>query len=454
MIPDCELLRRYAELGDEAAFAEMVGRHVDLVYSAALRLVGGDAHLAQDVAQGVFTALARRAARLARHASIVGWLYTTTRYTAGNLRREQHRRVAREQEAYAMNQPAHSSEVNWAALQPVLDEAVCALAATDREAVLLRFFQNKSHREVGDALGLGEEAARKRVDRALEKLRAHFGRRGVAVSAGVLAATIGANSVQAAPVGLAASLTGTSLAGAGGGALSSSFIKTIVMTTKTKLALVGVVAITGFALWWFIRPAAVIPEAPMPTKFATTKTVATTAQVEPPKLPPVTPKPEATVFAPTPASRAEEAKTELSPIIAGELSLYESGSTYVEVLSKYSARIIPAPPPPPPPPSPPPGMAGNRSSSPPARSSAEQETSQLEIATLKAIQDATPTLNDAGDVATYIIDPATWDEIHANDPMAMLANNFAARGIFLGGYERKIEFRKVNGQWYIGRIGN
>jgi len=236
MTSDCELLRRYAEQGDEAAFAEVVGRHVDLVYSAALRLVGGDAHLAQDVAQEVFTALARRAARVARHASIVGWLYTTTRYTVGNLRRSQHRRRAREQEAYAMNQPAQSSEINWDVLQPVLDEAVCALAAADREAVLLRFFQNKSHREVGDALGLGEEAARKRVDRALEKLRAHFARRGVAVSAGVLAAEIGANSVQAAPVGLAVTLSGGAIAGAVKLGIIGTILNLLSMTTKTKIA--------------------------------------------------------------------------------------------------------------------------------------------------------------------------------------------------------------------------
>jgi RNA polymerase sigma factor (sigma-70 family) len=285
MIPDSELLRRYAEQGDEAAFAEVVGRHVDLVYSAALRLVGGDAHLAQDVAQGVFTALARWAARLARYVSIAGWLYTTTRCTAGNLRRGRHRRLAREQEAYAMNQPAQTSDINWAALQPVLDEAVCALAAADREAVLLRFFQNKSHREVGYALGLGEDAARKRVDRALEKLRAHFARRGVAVSAGVLAAEIGANSVQAAPVGITAKIINLSLA-APEAAVGNVFLKILFMTTKVKILIALVIILaTASALYIGQRKGSEV-SATSNTKLTLQKA---NANVEAPRLPPVVP---------------------------------------------------------------------------------------------------------------------------------------------------------------------
>ncbi len=240
MIPDCDLLRQYAEHGDEAAFAEVVRRYVDLVYSAAWRQVGGDTGLAQDVAQGVFTELARQARPLSRRASLAGWLYTTARFTANNTRRHEHRRRVREQEAYAMNQTAHAREPNWDALQPVLDEAVCALNAADREAVLLRFFQNKNHGEVGSALGVSEDAARKRVDRALEKLRAHFARRGVTVSSAMLATAITANSVKAAPAGLAANVAGVSLAGAGIAA-ESIFLKILLMSTQAKILVVTAV---------------------------------------------------------------------------------------------------------------------------------------------------------------------------------------------------------------------
>jgi RNA polymerase sigma factor (sigma-70 family) len=236
MTPESELLRQFAERGDEAAFTELVRRYVDLVHSAALRQVGGRTHLAQDVAQSVFLALARSAGPLSHRASIVGWLYTTTRFTAAKILRSERRRARREHEAFAMPTPDPALEFNWESLRPVLDEAVCQLHATDREAVLLRFFQNRSHAEVGAALGLREDAARKRVDRALEKLRAHFARRGVTVSSALLASVIGANSVQAAPAGLAATLSDFALAGVAGAGAGATLLKTISMTIKTKSA--------------------------------------------------------------------------------------------------------------------------------------------------------------------------------------------------------------------------
>jgi len=267
MNSDSELLRRYAEDGDEAAFAEVVHRHVDLVYSAALRMTGGDTHLSQDAAQSVFTLLAQRSRNLSRHPSIVGWLYTTTRLSVRNFTRGERRRIAREQQAFAMQDTTTSPEYNWESLRPVLDEAVCRLNAADREAVLLRFFQNKSHREVGDALGLQEDAARKRVDRALEKLRAHFARRGVTVTSALLAGTISANSVQAAPVGLASALSGAALAGAGGTGLMAALLKTISMSTKTKTILAAAIILaavtsTFFQQWRISRLQAELAAAP------------------------------------------------------------------------------------------------------------------------------------------------------------------------------------------------
>ena len=217
MTPDGELLRRYAETGSEDAFTELVRRHVDLVYSAALRQVNGDAHLAQDVAQSVFTDLARKAAPLARRPALTGWLYTSTHFAAAKAVRTEHRRQAREQEAHTMQALLHDPEpdVDWDKLRSVLDEAMHRLSEDDREAILLRFFENRPLAEVGAELGVGENAARMRVERALEKLRVQLVRRGVTTPAAVLATTIAAHAVQAAPAGLAVVLVPASMAGRG-----------------------------------------------------------------------------------------------------------------------------------------------------------------------------------------------------------------------------------------------
>jgi RNA polymerase sigma factor (sigma-70 family) len=239
MSEDAELLRRYAVEHSEAAFTELIRRHVDLVYSAALRLVNGDAHRAQDVTQQVFAEFARQAKRLVRHPAPVGWLYTTTRLAALRAIRTEQRRSSREQEATTMNELLRepTPEPDWDHLRPVLEDAMHELGEKDRHAVLLRFFQNKSLKEVGMALGLGENAARMRVERALEKLRAVFLRRGVAATT-TLASVISANAVQIAPAGLAATLTSTSLAGVGTGTLTLLKLMTL---TKLKLGLSALV---------------------------------------------------------------------------------------------------------------------------------------------------------------------------------------------------------------------
>jgi RNA polymerase sigma factor (sigma-70 family) len=281
MTTDCELLRRYAETGDQAAFTEVVRQNVDLVYSAALRQVGGNAHHAQDVTQNVFATLARQARALSRHPSITGWLYTTTKFTACKLISGERRRFAREQEAFTMQETTQVPEPNWALLRPMLDEAVCQLEASDREAVLMRFFQNKSHREVGDVLGVSEDTARKRVERALEKLRADFASRGVTVSSTLLATALAENSVQAAPSGLAESVAGFSLAGNGWGigagvATASIFLKFLLMHPKTAILLAGA-TISIVAATWFLNPRS----AQKTTAVATAK-----GQVAAPRLPP------------------------------------------------------------------------------------------------------------------------------------------------------------------------
>ena len=245
MTEDAELLSRYAAEQSEAAFAELTRRHVDLVHSAALRLMSGDLHAAQDVTQQVFTEVARQAKRLARHPALVGWLYTTTRLMALRMNRTEQRRQAREQEANMMNQLLHDDTppVDWNRLRPVIEDAMHELDDRDRHAVLLRYFQNKTLNEVGAALNLTENAARMRVDRALDKLRGKLARHGITTTATALSAVVAANAVQAVPAGFAATISAAAVAGS---AVQTSTLivatKAIVMTTLQKTIVAAALA--------------------------------------------------------------------------------------------------------------------------------------------------------------------------------------------------------------------
>ena len=237
MTEDLELLSRYAAEQSEAAFAEFTRRHLDLVYSAALRLVHGDIPCAQDVTQQVFTEVARQAKRLARHPAPVGWLYTTTRLMALRINRTEQRRKAREQEANTMNELLHddASPLDWDQLRPVIEDAMHELDDKDRHAVLLRYFENKTLNQVGATLDLSENAARMRVDRALDKLRGILARRGLTTTAAALAAAVSANAVQAAPAGFAASVSGAAIsAGAVHASALIAATQNITMTTLQK----------------------------------------------------------------------------------------------------------------------------------------------------------------------------------------------------------------------------
>ena len=214
---DAELLGRYAANRDEAAFAELVRRYLNLVYFAALRQVGGDAHRAEDVAQLVFTRLADRASALVRHQTLAGWLHTTTRFAASEMMRTERRRLAREQEAHTMhelfpgsNPAAHA---DWERLRPIIDAALGDLSEADREAVLLRFFAGRPLAEIGARLNVSENTARMRVERALEKLELLLAKRGVTSTSAALGVALGGQTALAAPAGLAASVTSAALAG-------------------------------------------------------------------------------------------------------------------------------------------------------------------------------------------------------------------------------------------------
>lgn len=184
------MLRRFSETHSEDAFAERVRRHLDLVYSAALRQVNGDAHLARDVAQTAFSDLARKAAPLSRREVLTGWLYTSTHFADAKAVRTEGRRRAREQEAHIMRELLHdpASDVDWDKLHSVLDEAMHKLKDSDRQAILLRYFEKRPLAEIGAKLGVNENTARMRVERALEKLRTHLVRRGVTTPAAALSA--------------------------------------------------------------------------------------------------------------------------------------------------------------------------------------------------------------------------------------------------------------------------
>jgi RNA polymerase sigma factor (sigma-70 family) len=170
MNDDAALLRRYVDDRREEAFAELVRRHVDQVYATALRRTGGDTHRAEDVAQQVFMELARHGRRLSDHPALGAWLYTSTRNAAINLMVAEQRRRHREQEACVMNELKATSapDLDWERLRPVLDQAMDQLGEADRTAVFLRFFGKRSFGDVGRALCLTEDAARKRVERALD----------------------------------------------------------------------------------------------------------------------------------------------------------------------------------------------------------------------------------------------------------------------------------------------
>ena len=232
---DHELLAEFARSESEPAFATLTARHVNLVYSAARRF-SGNPHHAEEITQAVFIILARKAGKLSPRIVLSGWLYQTARLTAANFVKGEIRRQQREQEAYMQSTLNETDTMTWEQIAPLLDEAMGHLGETDRNAVVLRFFENRTAAEVAAALKLTEAAAHKRVNRALEKLRKIFTKRGVTLSATLIAGAVAANSVQAAPAGLAMTVT----AAAANGASISATITTLVkgtMKTMTWLKL-------------------------------------------------------------------------------------------------------------------------------------------------------------------------------------------------------------------------
>lgn len=277
---DAQLLRQYVEAKSEPAFGELVQRHLALVYHAAARQLGADRHLAEDITQAVFILLAEKSRSLLGHPSLAGWLHTTTHFKVARALRAVRRRQLREQAVLAMTDdgPASSAD-EWDRIRPVLDQVLQELNDGDREALLLRFFENRAFAEIGARLRLTEAAAHKRVERALEKLRIRLARRGVTSSAAAFAALLGTHGALAAPAGLAASVTSavvtsglaavgaaeaplglatklaTSSAVASIGTSAGGGILALMSTTKIALTGLGLAAVVALGGYYYERQA-------------------------------------------------------------------------------------------------------------------------------------------------------------------------------------------------------
>jgi len=419
MTPDGELLRQYAEHRNDAAFAELVRRHLDFVYSVALRQANGDVHLAQDATQTVFVDLARKARHLSNRSTLAGWLHTSARFAVGNAIRGEARRRIREQEATTMQNNSTTPEINWTEIGPLLDEAVSELKESDREAVLLRFFKNLNYQEVGAILGLEEDAARKRVDRALEKLREHFTRRGVTTSAIILTAAISTNSVTAAPVGLAAKVTTSALAGASGLTLGGAFLLNLFYMIAEVVTPRRVKCSRNFS-----NPVASPPVAAPKTSVATLSSKPVVAQVEMPVAPAAIPSksPAAGTSAAAPVADAAVVTTFVA---APQADLKTAVLTAIHFLDSQDTpsvlRTLMSP-----------TDTANEMQSLGATSLDELTVKMKEMAprmaelqeVLTAVQDQTPIISPDGLQAAYLVDPP------------------------ISGH-KNIEFQKVDGFWYL-----
>jgi uncharacterized protein (TIGR03435 family) len=254
MMDDMDLLREYAGGGCEQAFTTLVARHISMVHSVALRHVR-DPQQAEEITQAVFVILARKAGALPRRTILSGWLFHAARLTAANFLRTEIRRARREQEAY-MQSAMRENQTNdpWGQMAPLLDEAIASLNESERNAIVLRFVEGRDYKELGAALGATEDGVRMKVNRALEKLRVFLARRGVVLSAAVIAGALTANAVQAAPPALLGSVAVAAAKGVSTTASTATLIKgTLKLMAMTKLKIaaligVGILLVSGTAI--------------------------------------------------------------------------------------------------------------------------------------------------------------------------------------------------------------
>ncbi|HVT90865.1 MAG TPA: sigma-70 family RNA polymerase sigma factor [Tepidisphaeraceae bacterium] len=234
------ILDEYVQSRSESAFKQLVDRYINIVYSAAKRQTG-DAHLAEDVTQAVFLLLARKAAAIPTDRPLSAWLLKTTAYCAANTRRARLRRLAIESGAAAMNQPSQDQDSDWESVAPILDEGLGRLRSKDRELLLWRYFEGHSIGQIAQTLQVSEDAANKRISRAIERLRDFFQRKGVTISAGVVATLLISKTSEAAPAGLSSSVSANSMGGTG--TAISLTKEVIIMGAGTKLKVAAIAAV-------------------------------------------------------------------------------------------------------------------------------------------------------------------------------------------------------------------
>jgi len=251
MTSDLDLLRQFARENSQDAFTEIVRRHVNLVYSAALRQVRSP-QLVEEIAQSVFADLAHSAGKLNSETILTAWLYAVTRRTAIDAIRKESRRQLREQIVVEMND-MNATANDWTQIEPQLDDAMAALDETDRAVILLRYFENKNLREVGESLKISDDAAQKRASRAVERLREFFSKQKITIGASGLAVLISANAVQSAPIGLAATISAAAVLAGTAVHTSTAILGTLKIMTwaKFKMAL-------GFSIGVLVLSSAVI----------------------------------------------------------------------------------------------------------------------------------------------------------------------------------------------------
>ena len=252
-----QLLAEYANNGSEAAFRELVARYINFVYSTALRLVERNTQLAEDVTQTVFIDLSRMTKTLSTDIMLGGWLHQHTFHVATKAARGELRRQAREREASEMNMLQNNSDAGLRDATLLLDEAITQLPSEDRTAILLRFFEQRDFRSVGEALGTSEDSARMRVNRAVDKLHGLLKQRGVTLSAAALGTALATEAVTAAPAGLAGAVTAAALAGTTlATTATATAAKAIAMTTLQKTLVTVTVAVLAGAGIYEARQAA------------------------------------------------------------------------------------------------------------------------------------------------------------------------------------------------------
>lgn len=252
-----ELLTKYRAMRSESAFAELVRRYANLIYSVAQRRLLNSA-LAEEVTQAVFVRFAQNPPKLKSEPELVAWFHRTTVHVAIDVWRSETRRRAREQHAFAMQSNPTEDDQLWAEITPILDEALDTLGATDRRALLLRFFEHKAMREVGELLGVSEDAAKMRISRALDRLRGQLASRGVTCAAAALATLLTARSMEAAPASLVAAIGAFRIPLA---ASSGSAWEDVFSSSTAKIAAgFGILAIIGAGSVAYLRKAQIPSE--------------------------------------------------------------------------------------------------------------------------------------------------------------------------------------------------